>query len=138
MSPKRRGETANPPAFHNAFQRRASATRCKNTVQRKGAVPSAFLLWAVTGSNRRPPACKAGALPAELTARSKQGTSAAERGFAALGLDGRPAEVRGEVEPDFGAFFTSRAASVRAVARRRRSRRGDRPRPDAGRDRRTS
>src|SRR5919197_2792110 len=26
-------------------------------------------LWAVTGSNRRPPACKAGALPAELTAR---------------------------------------------------------------------
>src|SRR5579864_7316025 len=25
--------------------------------------------WAVTGSNRRPPACKAGALPAELTAR---------------------------------------------------------------------
>src|SRR5436190_10906783 len=25
--------------------------------------------WAVTVSNRRPPACKAGALPAELTAR---------------------------------------------------------------------
>src|SRR5438105_10365517 len=25
--------------------------------------------WAVTGSNRRPPACKAGALPAELTAQ---------------------------------------------------------------------
>src|SRR6476659_4589510 len=25
--------------------------------------------WAVTGSNRRHPACKAGALPAELTAR---------------------------------------------------------------------
>jgi hypothetical protein len=29
----------------------------------------AFRRWAVTGSNRRPPACKAGALPAELTAR---------------------------------------------------------------------
>jgi hypothetical protein len=28
-----------------------------------------YLRWAVTGSNRRPPACKAGALPAELTAR---------------------------------------------------------------------
>jgi hypothetical protein len=28
--------------------------------------------WAVTGSNRRPPACKAGALPAELTARTRQ------------------------------------------------------------------
>jgi hypothetical protein len=29
--------------------------------------------WAVTGSNRRPPACKAGALPAELTAREGHG-----------------------------------------------------------------
>jgi hypothetical protein len=29
---------------------------------------SAASTWAVTGSNRRPPACKAGALPAELTA----------------------------------------------------------------------
>jgi hypothetical protein len=29
-----------------------------------------FCEWAVTGSNRRPPACKAGALPAELTARA--------------------------------------------------------------------
>jgi hypothetical protein len=28
--------------------------------------------WAVTGSNRRPPACKAGALPAELTAPTTQ------------------------------------------------------------------
>ena len=27
----------------------------------------AFLVWSVPGSNRRPPACKAGALPAELT-----------------------------------------------------------------------
>src|SRR6266545_2127414 len=32
--------------------------------------------WAVTGSNRRPPACKAGALPAELTARRGQSTAA--------------------------------------------------------------
>ena len=28
----------------------------------------AFLAWAVQDSNLRPPACKAGALPAELTA----------------------------------------------------------------------
>jgi hypothetical protein len=28
--------------------------------------------WAVRGSNTRPPACKAGALPAELTARTAQ------------------------------------------------------------------
>ena len=27
--------------------------------------------WSVSGSNRRPPACKAGALPAELTPRSR-------------------------------------------------------------------
>ena len=39
--------------------------------QRGRAVEAARPLpkrWAVTGSNRRPPACKAGALPAELTA----------------------------------------------------------------------
>jgi Phage integrase family len=36
----------------------------------KGPLLRAFLVWAVTGSNRRPPACKAGALPAELTARA--------------------------------------------------------------------
>jgi hypothetical protein len=29
-----------------------------------------FFLWAVPGSNQRPPACKAGALPTELTALS--------------------------------------------------------------------
>ena len=40
--------------------------------------------WAVTGSNRRPPACKAGALPAELTAR--RAILGASRGaFLALG-----------------------------------------------------
>jgi hypothetical protein len=32
-----------------------------------------FIEWAVTGSNRRLPACKAGALPAELTARGCDG-----------------------------------------------------------------
>ena len=29
----------------------------------------AIVWWIVSGSNRRPPACKAGALPAELTTR---------------------------------------------------------------------
>ena len=33
-----------------------------------------FRQWAVPGSNRRPPACKAGALPAELTARQGEST----------------------------------------------------------------
>jgi len=35
---------------------------------RQGTVYQHILQWAVPGSNRRPPACKAGALPAELTA----------------------------------------------------------------------
>jgi hypothetical protein len=35
--------------------------------------------WAVTGSNRRPPACKAGALPAELTARSMEDSRLTQR-----------------------------------------------------------
>jgi hypothetical protein len=35
----------------------------------KGPSLQGLSRWAVTGSNRRPPACKAGALPAELTAR---------------------------------------------------------------------
>ena len=35
----------------------------------KGPRLRPFLLWSVPGSNRRPPACKAGALPTELTPR---------------------------------------------------------------------
>ena len=46
-------------------------------------------LWAVTGSNRRPPACKAGALPAELTARALSSVAlAAEVGSSGLGRIG--------------------------------------------------
>ena len=33
-------------------------------------VSRVFVLWSQPGSNRRPPACKAGALPAELRPRS--------------------------------------------------------------------
>src|SRR5690242_6973284 len=39
------------------------------TVPTTACSAASALRWAVTGSNRRPPACKAGALPAELTAR---------------------------------------------------------------------
>src|SRR5207249_10767577 len=35
--------------------------------------------WAVPGSNQRPPACKAGALPAELTARPRRVAQTRER-----------------------------------------------------------
>ena len=37
----------------------------------KAPITGAFSWWAVRDSNPRPPACKAGALPAELTARSR-------------------------------------------------------------------
>jgi hypothetical protein len=49
------------PARH---RRRLPSARARNE---KGPVSRAFSLWSVPGSNRRPPACKAGALPAELT-----------------------------------------------------------------------
>ena len=40
--------------------------------------------WAVTDLNRRPPACKAGALPTELTAPSGRGTVAGLRRLLAV------------------------------------------------------
>src|SRR5262249_292673 len=55
----------------------------------KGPVPGAFVVWAGPGSNRRPPACKAGALPAELTARrSRKALETAPFSFPSL-LAGR-------------------------------------------------
>jgi hypothetical protein len=45
----------------------------QSTTKQPGEAPSRFgvelsdvVWWRMTGSNRRPPACKAGALPAEL------------------------------------------------------------------------
>src|SRR4051812_21994805 len=46
----------------------ATATAASNAAVSRQCGPCA-VKWAVTGSNRRHPACKAGALPAELTAR---------------------------------------------------------------------
>ena len=40
-----------------------------NAETRNPAWTAGFRWWAVLGSNQRPPACKAGALPAELTAQ---------------------------------------------------------------------
>ena len=40
---------------------------------KKPRASGAFLRWAVLGSNQRPPACRAGALPTELTARTARG-----------------------------------------------------------------
>jgi hypothetical protein len=65
-------------------QRTPSGSRCKTfslrqgrrkrrTDHRRSSVlwrPSSVLWWSQTGSNRRPPACKAGALPTELWPRA--------------------------------------------------------------------
>ena len=44
----------------------ALSRRCSNQLSYRPVI----LWWRMTGSNRRPPACKAGALPAELIPRS--------------------------------------------------------------------
>src|SRR5215211_4791046 len=46
---------------------RVNATCCGASTSR------ASCAWAVLGSNQRPPACRAGALPTELTARAGRG-----------------------------------------------------------------
>src|SRR5207248_3742930 len=45
---------------------------CRRSQRRRLTCAASTAIWAVTGSNRRHPACKAGALPAELTAREGQ------------------------------------------------------------------
>jgi hypothetical protein len=56
-----------------ALEEAAAAARPSSSPARGTKAPClrGFRVWAVTGSNRRPPACKAGALPAELTARAR-------------------------------------------------------------------
>jgi hypothetical protein len=54
-----------------------------------------FARWAVPDSNQRPPACKAGALPAELTARRDWMVSADAHGLDEERDVGRP-DPRGD------------------------------------------
>jgi hypothetical protein len=53
-------------SLHDIIQNRQCAawTRCKGFSWRTASASKGW--WSRTGSNRRPPACKAGALPAEL------------------------------------------------------------------------
>jgi hypothetical protein len=51
----------------------ALASRCRRSRQRESPPVRGLSLWAVRGSNTRPPACKAGALPTELTAHAPSG-----------------------------------------------------------------
>ena len=58
--------------FHFVKERfsRDQVVRTKHCTQRFLLLPDNYRLWwRMTGSNRRPPACKAGALPAELIPR---------------------------------------------------------------------
>ncbi len=59
--------------FQNVSRCAALPPEQTTSGKRKGPVSKAFPRWAVPGSNQRPPACKAGALPAELTAHAPSG-----------------------------------------------------------------
>jgi hypothetical protein len=72
---KRNHLTAIPFLFGGARTRRPRGIKppstvrpASNSIQKKGTTLRRFLFiwWSQAGSNRRPPACKAGALPAEL------------------------------------------------------------------------
>ena len=66
--------TWRPRSLAIPFPRRLTRRHRRRSHQKKAPVLAAVSRrWAVTGSNRRPPACKAGALPAELTARAPSG-----------------------------------------------------------------
>ena len=62
--------------------------------------------WSVSGSNRRPPACKAGALPAELTPRLFPRPPAA---------DMRSAPALGRLGASFGARHPTARGAARSV-----------------------
>ena len=83
---RKRWETTDPEDELNTYESsgRAVALAVMQTLRRSVATTTVFSasgwrtkgpgfrglsLWSVPGSNRRPPACKAGALPAELTPR---------------------------------------------------------------------
>jgi hypothetical protein len=69
------------------------------------ACSSRLRVWSVPGSNRRPPACKAGALPTELTPRSldSNGVVCAASRSAPLRLDARV--FRGRLDAIIGPWF---------------------------------
>ena len=60
--------TANPSnkrcSFRYGYQKKAAKARVQTDIY--STITGTRIWWSQTGSNRRPPACKAGALPAEL------------------------------------------------------------------------
>src|SRR6185437_938484 len=86
--PASKNNTATPnPDFH-AIQLE-TARSFQSSVRRTSDTPDPLttdpgqLPWRRSGSNRRPPACKAGALPAEL--RPRKQSSVSNRPFPAVG-----------------------------------------------------
>src|SRR5207248_4924215 len=74
--PREGGAKAPPSLVRSACRPRINESwlqRCSVVSGRKTRIIAGLahcqVQWAVLGSNQRPPACKAGALPAELTAR---------------------------------------------------------------------
>ena len=67
-------------------------------LRRRNLSEQGFYEWAVLGSNQRPPACRAGALPTELTARARD-------------------HIKGSVTPD----GVSPPAGARSARRARRT-----------------
>ena len=60
-------------------ERLRSAVCVHRSMTAPSAAPGGEIWWAVTGSNCRPPGCKPGALPAELTARRQEAIEQAAR-----------------------------------------------------------
>jgi hypothetical protein len=71
-----RAKAAKPPHPNLCFSRtRLVDLACRSTLPigiAGNAVNSTAVWWSQTGSNRRPPACKAGALPTELWPRASR------------------------------------------------------------------
>ena len=53
----------------------ALSTRCSNQLSYEPKFKKEFNWWSRSGSNRRPPECKSGALPTELRPQSNAGQS---------------------------------------------------------------
>ena len=73
----------------------ASANSCFLTDEQSKAARRSADWWSQTGSNRRPPACKAGALPAELWPLKARGRRSCSRiASSAIACLHRPAEPK--------------------------------------------
>jgi hypothetical protein len=71
----RSGTTIASP-LHDLKTTREGCKEASSRIPLEQAPAASFVWWSQTGSNRRPPACKAGALPAELWPQKSKATGA--------------------------------------------------------------